>query len=213
MMKETIQDVLAFVTENNVQFVRLAFCDLFGMYKNISIMPEELADAFENGISFDAHAIRGFHYAEQSDLLLFPDPTTLSILPWRPGPGRVIRFFCDIRKPDGSPFLLDTRTVLRKVIAQSEQMGYVCLIGAECEFYLFQTDDKGKPLDQPLDQGSYMDILPLDKGENIRREICLTLKEMGLQPEASHHEQGPGQNEIDFKCSDPIKQCGSSANL
>jgi glutamine synthetase len=203
-MNQTIEDVIAFVKENDVQFIRLAFCDLFGLYKNISIMPEELADAFEKGVSIDGHAIRGFRQAVKSDLLLVPDPATLSILPWRPGPGRVIRFYCDIHNPDHSGFLFDSRSVLKNLIRRSENNGYVCQVGAECEFYLFKTDENGDPIETPLDQGGYMDISPLDKGENIRREICLSLKEMGLKPEASHHEQGPGQNEIDFRFSDAL---------
>ena len=204
-MNHTIKDVLEFVKENDVQFIRLAFCDLLGIQKNISIMPEELPAAFAHGVSFDASAIKGFRSVTQSDLLLFPDPTTLMVLPWRPGPGRVVRFYCDIKNPDGSPFSGDCRRLLKQVIVRSEQMGYTCKIGAECEFYLFRTDEDGNGSDIPLDQGGYLDIAPLDRGENIRREICLCLKEMGIQPETSHHEQGPGQNEIDFRFSDALR--------
>ncbi len=203
-MNGTIHEVLEFIKENDVKFIRLGFCDLFGIQKNISIMPEELEWAFENGVSFDAHAIKGFRDVTQSDLLLFPDPATLTALPWRPGPGRVVRFYCDIKNPDGSIFPYDGRYLLKKVIRRCEEMGYVCKIGAECEFYLFRTDENGDPTGIPLDSGGYFDISPLDKGENIRREICLYLDEMGIKPEASHHEQGPGQNEIDFKFSDAL---------
>jgi len=200
-MNSTANEVLEFVRENDVKFIRLGFCDLFGRQKNISIMADELQSAFENGIPFDAHAIRGFRDVTQSDLLLFPDPATLAVLPWRPGPGRVARFYCDIKNPDGSVFSLDGRFLLKQVAERCENMGYICKIGAECEFYLFKADEDGVPTGEPLDHGSYLDISPLDRGENIRREICLTLEEMGLKPEASHHEQGPGQNEIDFKFS------------
>ena len=203
-MHTTVSEVLEFVKENDVKFIRLGFCDLFGLQKNISIMPDELPAAFENGVSFDAHAIRGFNNVTKSDLLLFPDPATLSVLPWRPEPGRVVRFYCDIKNPDGSVFLHDSRNLLKQVVARGEKMGYVCKIGAECEFYLFKTDENGDPTSLPLDRGGYLDISPLDRGENIRREICLALEEMGIQPEASHHEQGPGQNEIDFKFSDAL---------
>ena len=203
-MNHTQNEVMQFVRENDVKFIRLGFCDPFGIQKNISIMPEELADAFTYGVSFDASAIAGFQDADQSDLLLFPDPATLTVLPWRPGPGRVIRFYCDIKTPDGAVFAGDTRSMLKRVAAQYEALGYVCKVGAECEFYLFQTDEDGEPTQKPLDRGGYLDISPLDKGENIRREICLCLEEMGIQPEASHHEQGPGQNEIDFKFSDAL---------
>ncbi len=203
-MNGTVHEVLEFVKENDVQFIRLAFCDLFGTHKNISIMPDELPRTFEEGVLFDASAVRGFGDVRKSDLLLFPQPSTLTVLPWRPGPGRVVRFYCDIKNPDGSVFPHDSRYILKRTVARCEQMGYVCKIGAECEFYLFKTDENGDPITTPLDRGGYLDIAPLDKGENIRREICLCLEEMGIQPEASHHEQGPGQNEIDFKFSDAL---------
>ncbi len=203
-MDHTASEVLDFVRENDVKFVRLGFCDIFGMQKNISIMADELKSAFLNGVSFDAHAIRGFRDVTRSDLLLFPDALTLSVLPWRPGPGRVARFYCDIRNPDGTPFLLDGRELLKRAVLRAEKLGYICKIGAECEFYLFKTDDDGLPSAVPFDRGGYFDIAPMDRGEDIRREICLTLEEMGLGPEGSHHEQGPGQNEIDFKFGDAL---------
>lgn len=203
-MITTANEVLQFVKENNVKFIRLGFCDIFGIQKNISIMPDELPWAFEHGISFDALPIKGFQDVIKSDLLLFPDPATLTVLPWRPGPGRVARFYCNIRNPDGSQFIYDSRYILKKVVERCENMGYVCKIGAECEFYLFETDESGEPTNKTLDRGGYFDISPLDKGENIRREICLCLEEMGIKPESSHHEQGPGQNEIDFQYSDAL---------
>ena len=203
-MNNTVNEVLEFVKENDVKFIRLGFCDPFGFQKNISILAEELPSAFQRGVSFDAHAIRGFSDVTKSDLLLFPDPVTLTVLPWRPGPGRVMRFYCDIKNPDGSAFLHDSRFLLKRVTGRAEKMGYVCKIGAECEFYLFKTDENGEPTATPLDWGGYLDISPLDKGENMRREICLSLEEMGIKPESSHHEQGPGQNEIDFKFSDAL---------
>ncbi len=192
------QEVMQYVLENDVKFIRLAFCDIFGTQKNISIMPRELSHAFEEGISFDASAVRGFMNVDSSDLLLFPDPTTLSVLPWRPSQGRVVRFFCDIRYPDGTPFEGDCRRVLCGVQDNMRKLGYSVKIGTECEFYLLKQDENGLPTKIPHDNASYLDIAPLDKGENVRRQICLTLDEMNLRPEASHHEQGPGQNEIDF---------------
>lgn len=203
-MTASVHEVLEFVKENDVKFIRLAFCDLLGRPKNISIMPDELPQAFEQGISFDAHAISGFTDITKSDLFLVPDPTTLSVLPWRPQQGRVVRFYCHIKNPDGSPFWGDTRTILRSVLRRGEQMGYSCMAGAECEFYLFKTDEDGEPTIVPFDHGGYLDVAPLDRGENVRREICLCLEEMGIRPETSHHEQGPGQNEIDFKFSDGL---------
>ncbi len=187
-----------------MKFVRLGFCDPMGNQKNISVMPSELPWVLAHGVSFDASAIKGFGDVTKSDLLLFPDPSTMTVLPWRPGPGRVVRFYCDIKNPDGSVFDQDGRFILRRVIEKSLSMGYSCQIGAECEFYLFKTDENGEPTKNTLDNGGYLDISPLDKAENIRREICLCLEEMGLWPETSHHEQGPGQNEIDFKFGDAL---------
>ena len=203
-MDYTVKEVLEFVEENDVKFIRLAFCDLLGTLKNISIMPSELPRAFESGISFDASAVKGMGEVKQSDLFLVPDPSTLSILPWRPQQGRVIRFYCDIKNPDGTNFECDSRNILKRTIEKMNQAGYGCNIGVECEFYLFKMDELGEPTEIPYDNGTYFDVAPLDKGENIRREICLCLEEMGIKPETSHHEQGPGQNEIDFKFSDPM---------
>lgn len=194
----TFQEVMQYVMENDVKFIRLAFCDIFGTQKNISIMPRELSRAFREGISIDASSIRGFANANRSDLLLFPEPSTLSVLPWASVAGRVVRFFCDIKYPDGTPFECDARQVLRQAQSDMKKLGYSVKIGTECEFYLLKQDEEGLPTKTPHDNASYMDIAPLDKGENVRRQICLTLEEMNLRPEASHHETGPGQNEIDF---------------
>jgi glutamine synthetase len=204
-MKSTAKEVLEFIKENEVKFIRLIFCDIFGLQKNISIMADELEEAFENGVSFDAHAIRGFRDVRQSDLFLFPDPATLAVLPWRPGPGVVVRFYCDIRNPDGTPFARDGRHLLKQVSLRAEKMGYICKIGAECEFYLFKTDEHGNPTSITFDNGGYLDIAPLDRCEDIRREICLSIEGMGIKPETSHHEQGPGQNEIDFRFSTALE--------
>ncbi|MCL2083646.1 MAG: glutamine synthetase family protein [Oscillospiraceae bacterium] len=203
-MNSTASEVLEFVKENEVKFIRLGFCDMFGLQKNISIMADELQSAFDGGVSFDAHAVRGFRGVTESDLFLFPDPSTISVLPWRPGPGRVARFYCDIRSPDGSEFLHDGRGLLKRVAGRAEKMGYACKVGAECEFYLFKTNEDGEPAAVTFDKGGYLDIAPLDRGEDIRREICLTLEEMGISPEKSHHERGPGQNEIDFRFGDAL---------
>ena len=204
-MTITAKEVLKFVKENDVEFIRLSFCDLFGMQKTIAIMADELRSAFEAGVSFDANAVKGFKDVVDSELFLYPDPVTLNVLPWRPGPGRVAQFFCDIKNPDGTIFPHDGRVILKDIAARADKMGYTCKVGAECEFYLFKTDEGGEPALIPFDKGGYFDLLPLDKGENIRREICLTLAEMRIQPEASHHERGPGQNEIDFKFSNALE--------
>ncbi len=203
-MSITIDEVLEFVKKNDVKFIRLAFCDLLGTQKNISIMPNELKRAFEKGIPFDASSIIGFGGTAKSDLFLVPDPTTMNILPWRPQQGRVIRFYCDIKYPDGSPFIYDARTFLKETMDELAKKGYGCRIGVESEFYLFLNDENGKATDIPIDNGTYLDIAPIDKGENIRREICLCLEDMGILPETSHHETGPGQNEIDIKFADAL---------
>ena len=203
-MNYTISEVLQFVEENDVKFIRLAFCDIFGVQKNISIMPSELPRAFDTGISFDASSIDGFMNIDESDLFLVPDPSTLSILPWRPSRGRVVRFFCDIKYPDGRHFEGDGRYILKNVLNELKEMKYICKVGTEFEFYLFETDENGFTTKKPFDMGTYFDIAPIDKGENIRREICLTLEEMNITPESSHHESGPGQNEIDFKYDDAL---------
>ena len=203
-MNYTKQEVMQFVEEEDVKFIRLAFCDVFGKQKNISIMPGELERAFSHGIAIDAWSIVGFETSVRSDLFLHPDPSTLMILPWRPEHGRVIRMICDISWPDGTPFECDTRYLLKKAMETAEQKGYHFQFGAEMEFYLFKRDDLGNPTKIPYDQASYMDIAPDDKGENIRREICLNLEQMGIYPESSHHEEGPGQNEITFRYSNPI---------
>ncbi|MFI3225948.1 MAG: glutamine synthetase family protein [Clostridia bacterium] len=203
-MSTTIKDIMSFVKENDVKFIRLAFCDPFGVHKNISIMSDELESAFIDGVSFDASAIDGFADVAQSDLLLIPDPSTLTVLPWRPYPGRVIRFYCKVTYLDKTPFEADSRHILKQALVRASQMGYACDIGSKCEFYLFKTNEDGEPTKITLDQGGFFDISPLDKGEDIRREICLYLEEMGLNPENSHHEKGPGQNEIDFKSSDAL---------
>lgn len=203
-MKYSKEEVLQYVQEEDVKFIRLAFCDVFGKQKNISIMPEELPRAFEYGIAFDASAIAGFGDETKCDLLLHPDPDTLMILPWRPEHGKVVRMFTSISYPDGTPFECDTRSLLKRAVEDARRAGYTFAFGAEQEFYLFELDEKNKPTKIPYDEAGYMDIAPEDRGENIRREICLTLEQMGIRPESSHHEEGPGQNEIDFRYSDPL---------
>ena len=203
-MKYSKEEVLQYVREEDVKFIRLAFCDVFGKQKNISIMPEELPRAFEYGIAFDASAIAGFGDETRCDLLLHPDPETLMLLPWRPEHGKVVRLFTHITYPDGTLFECDTRSLLKKAVEDAKKAGYTFAFGAEQEFYLFNLDETGSSTKIPYDEASYMDLAPEDRGENIRREICLTLEQMGIRPESSHHEEGPGQNEIDFRYSDPL---------
>ena len=203
-MKYSQQEIIQYVQEEDVKFIRLAFCDIFGKQKNISIMPDELPKAFTYGIAIDASAIDGFGDETHSDLFLHPEPDTLMPLPWRPEEGSVVRMFCNITYPNGTPFEYDSRMILKQAIEEASKEGLQFFFGTEQEFYLFQLDDHGEPTKIPYDHAGYMDIAPEDKGENIRREICLTLEQMGIRPESSHHEQGPGQNEIDFRYSDPL---------
>lgn len=194
------KEILNFVEENDVKFIRLTFCDISGSLKNIAIMPNELERAFRHGIPFDASSI-----AEGcSDLLLVPDISTLSVLPWRPKSGRVVRFFCSLKNPDGSDYAGDIRTDLTNYINELRLDGYSCEMGTKCEFYLFELDERGEPTKLPHDKGGYLDVAPLDKCENARREICLSLEEMGMSPKSSCHKHGPAQNEIDFRDSEPV---------
>ena len=187
-MKYSKEEVAQFITEEDVKFIRLAFCDVYGRQKNISIMPGELDRAFEYGIAIDASAIAGFGGEVHSDLLL----------PWRPEHGKVVRMFCSVTYPDGAPFEADTRSLLRRAVCDAEAEGITFAFGSEMEFYLFKCDENGNSTGETYDNAGYMDVAPDDKGENIRREICLMLERMGITPESSHHEEGPGQNEIDF---------------
>lgn len=209
----TAREVYDFVRQEDVKFIRLAFCDVNGKQKNISIMPDELPRAFSDGISFDASAIKGFGDEVGSDLLLFPVPSTLNILPWRSSHGNVIRMFCSMKYPDGTQFEKDSRMILQRAVDAAAAKGVSVRFGAEFEFYLFNTDEKGMPTDEPFDRAGYMDVAPEDRGENARREICLTLLEMGIKPESSHHEEGPGQNEIDFRYSDAMTAADNAMNF
>lgn len=204
-MSYTPDEIMQYIKEEDVKFIRLAFCDVFGKQKNISIMPDEVKRAFEYGIAIDASAVNGFGGEVHSDLLLHPDPDTIAVLPWRPEHGRVVRMFCDISLPDGRDFYADGRKILENAIKAATEQGVEFFFGSEMEFYLFKRDEEGEPTKEPYDKAGYMDIAPEDKGENVRREICLTLEQMGIKPESSHHEEGPGQNEIDFRYSEPLR--------
>ena len=212
-MKYSREEILQYVAEEDVKFIRLAFCDVRGRQKNISVMPGELERALDGGIAIDASAIAGFGGEVRSDLLLRPDPATLAPLPWRPEHGRVVRLFCTLENPDGSPCQADTRALLAQAVADAQAQGLEFSFGAEMEFYLFRRDEEGKPTGIPFDSAGYMDVAPEDRCENVRREICLTLERMGIQPESSHHEEGPGQNEVDFRYSDPLSAADNAVTF
>lgn len=204
-MTRQFADIKSMLDEYEVKFVRLAFCDILGSLKNIAIMSDELEGAVEHGISFDASSIEGFGRINESDLFLKPDLDSFAILPWRPATGAVARFYCQITYPDGRPFEGCGRSLLSSLEDKAIAKGYSMLLGPECEFYLFETDSEGKATTRPLDRAGYFDVYPVDRGENVRREICFALEDMGIKPERSHHESGPGQNEIDFRASSPLK--------
>ena len=200
----TREDVLRIVENEDVKFIRLQFTDIFGNLKNIAITSNQLEKALDNMCMFDGSAIDGFVSIEESDMCLRPDLSTLEIFPWRPQQGKVARMFCDVYHPDGRPFAGDSRQALKKVIAEAQEMGYVFKVGPECEFFLFNTDESGLPTTNTNEQASYFDIGPMDGGENARRDIVMTLEEMGLIIEASHHEMAPAQHEIDLRYDEAL---------
>ncbi len=205
-MNNTIDDVVEFIRENDVKFIRLAFCDIFGKIKNFSVMSDRIEEVYKNGASFTPFGVAGFENVK-NDLLLFPDLSTLSVLPWRPQQGRVIKFLCEIRNYDNTPFDLDTREILKSSLNSFEKKGFKCNVETESEFYLFKTDENGNPTYETHDNGGYLDMTPLDKGENIRREICYSLEAMGIKPTSAHHEKGRGQHELIFEDADALKAC------
>lgn len=199
------EECLRFIEEENVKFIRLAFFDAFGNQKNIAIHPNELPKAFEKGVSFDHFNIKGFDINVKEDLFLFPDSSTLTILPWRSMDGAVIRLYCDIKDANGNLYYEDSRNLLKEAVKELRLRKLNIDFATQFEFYLFHIDDNGSSTKIPIDHGTYMDVFPEDKGENIRREICFSLSDMNLEPKASHHEKGPGQNEIDFRKSNPLQ--------
>ncbi|MBI4858627.1 MAG: type I glutamate--ammonia ligase [Acetobacterium woodii] len=203
LAKKTIE-VLEFIEANDVKFIRLQFCDLFGQNRNIAITAMQIERALNSGIPFDASLVVGFSESKLTDLVLYPDISTIQILPWRPQQGKVARILCDIRYPNGDSFEADSRYILKETIKQAETLGYQFNISTECEFYLFKQDENGDPTTIPTDQAGYFDLAPYDRGENTRREICLTLEDMGFEIESSRHEAGRGQHEIDFKYDDAL---------
>ena len=212
-MGYSAREVLQYVEENDVKFIKLFFTDIFGNIRSISVQPSVLKKAFDSGVSFDASSVPGYLCIEKSDLLLKPDPSTLTVLPWRPQHGRVARLYCNIIYPDGTPFEGDARNILQKVCDEASEMGYDVQVGTECEFYLFKLDENGNPTDIPYDRAGYCDLAPLDKGENVRRDIILNMEQMGVEPQTSHHETGPGQNEIDFKHDSAMRSADNFATF
>lgn len=204
MNQYTREDIIRLVEEEDVGFIRLQFTDIFGTFKNIAITPAQLEKALDNQCMFDGSAIEGFARIEDADMYLCPNLCTFEIFPWRPQQGKVARLICDVYKADGTPFESDPRYVLKKVIREAAEMGYTFDVGPECEFFLFHTDDAGLPTTITHEQAGYFDLGPLDLGENARRDMVLTLEEMGFVIEASHHEMAPAQHEIDFRYDEAL---------
>ena len=201
----TKEEIFAIVEEEDVEFIRLQFIDIFGTLKNSAITASQLEDAMENRILFDGSSVKGFAPIEDSDLYLHPDLSTFCIFPWRPQQGKVARFICNIHRTDGSVFEADPRAVLLDAYDKARKLGLNIFIEAECEFFLLNTDDKGEVSLNVKEKASYFDIGPLDMSENIRRDIVLTLEEMGIKIKSSHHEIAKAQHEIDFTDQDALK--------
>lgn len=204
-MSFTREDIKRIAHEHNVRFIRLQFTDLLGTIKNVEIPLSQLDKALDNKMMFDGSSIEGYVRIEESDMYLYPDLDTWVVFPWV-AQDRVARLICDIYMPDGTPFPGDPRGILKRALKDAEKLGYTAMnVGPEPEFFLFKTDDRGEPTTELNDQGGYFDLAPMDMGENCRRDIVLTLEEMGFEIEASHHEVAPGQHEIDFKYADAIR--------
>lgn len=201
----TKQDIITLVEEEDVEFIRLQFTDMFGNLKNVAVTTSQLGKVLDNRCMFDGSSIEGFVRIEESDMYLYPDLDTFEIFPWRPQQGKVARFICNVHRPDGSPFEGDPRYILKRVVKEAEELGYRFDVGPECEFFLFNSQDNGEPTTVSLERGGYFDVGPLDAGENARREMVLTLEDMGFEVEASHHEVAPAQHEIDFRYDHAIK--------
>ncbi|MBO5259261.1 MAG: type I glutamate--ammonia ligase, partial [Agathobacter sp.] len=188
----------------DVEFIRLQFTDIFGMLKNVAITSSQLEKALDNQIMFDGSSIEGYARVEESDMFLHPDLDTFTIFPWRPQQGKVARIICDVYTADQKPFSGDPRYILKQQIERAAEMGYTFNVGPECEFFLFHQDENGQPTTLTHEKAGYFDLGPIDLGENARRDMVLTLEDMGFEIEASHHEMAPAQHEIDFKYGEAL---------
>lgn len=199
-MPYTKEDIIRIVKEEKIEFIRLQFTDIFGILKNVAITAAQIEKALNNQMMFDGSSIEGFVRIDESDQYLYPDLNSFLIFPWEPQYGKTARLICDVYNTDATPFIGDPRGVLKRVLKKASDMGYDAFnVGPECEFFLFKTDENGKPTTTTNDEAGYFDMGPLDHGEGTRREICLALEQMGYEIEASHHECAMGQHEIDFK--------------
>lgn len=205
MSHYTKEDIIRIVEEEDVEFIRLQFVDIFGILKNIAVTATQLDSVLNNRCTFDGAAINGFDTVNVDELVLVPDLDTFTIFPWRPQRGRVARFICDVIYPDGTPFMADSRYILKQVLLAAEKEGYTLNVGPESEFFLFDTTEEGEPTTKTTEKGGFFDIGPVDAGENARRDIVLSLSEMGFEMESSYHSNEASQHHIDFKFDDGIQ--------
>ncbi|MDF2631181.1 MAG: glutamine synthetase, type [Symbiobacteriaceae bacterium] len=211
---KTKEEVMERVQELDVRFVRMQFTDILGVIKNVDIPVEQLPKALDGQLLFDGSSIEGFVRIEESDMLLKPDPATFAVFPWQEqGEGATARLICDVMNPDGTPFIGDPRGTLKRIMAEAKALGYTFNVGPEPEFFLFTRDAEGKPSTKTIDQASYFDLGPVDRGEECRRDCVMNLQKMGFEIESSHHEVAPGQHEIDFKYSDAVTAADNIATF
>lgn len=195
---KTREQIMQLIEDEDVEFIRLQFTDMFGNLKNIAITPGQLEKVQDCKFPFESSAVFDDLYDPEENLYLVPDLDSFTILPWRPQHGKVAKFICDVIKQDGTPYALSPRTILKNVLEEAKKEGYSFVVDPECEFFLFHTDDNGTPTTITHEKAGYLDVGPLDLGENARREMVLTLEDMGFEIESSHHEKAPAQHEIDF---------------
>lgn len=205
MERGTRERLLELVEDNDVEFIRLQFTDMLGNLKNIAITSSQLEDALDNKCLVDVSSIAGFREEEDADMYLYPDPDTFVILPWRPQQGRVARLLCDIYTPEHEPYAMCCRQILDRVLKKAKEEGYSFYVEPECEFFLFHTDENGIPTTLTHERAGYLDIGPVDFGENARRDIVLNLEDMGFEVTSSHHESVPAQHEVDFHTGKAMK--------
>ena len=205
--EQNIDFVLRSVEERDIRFVRLWFTDVLGNLKSFAISPEDLEEAFEEGIGFDGSAVDGFAALEESDMLAFPDASTFQVLPWRPSESGVARIFCNIRTPQGDPFPGDPRACLYRAFRAADQAGYVLNVSPELEFFYFKEDttvSRGSAAPVPLDNAGYFDLTPDDSARDLRRDLTLELEQMSIPVEYSYHAAAPSQNGVSLRYSEAV---------
>lgn len=204
-MAYTKEDIFRMVEEEDVEFIRLQFTDIYGNLKNMAVTSSQLEKALDGKCSFDAAAVEDYSNEADNTMYLRPDLDTFAIFPWRPQQGKVARFFCDVYTMDGKPYMGDSRFVLKKAVEKASEMGYEFNVGPECEFFLFNTDENALPTTNTNEKAGYFECGPVDFGENARRDIVLTLEQMNFIVESSHHEMAPAQHEVDFQYGEALK--------